>query len=147
MSSLSNVIILYGDNDAIRSQSCPLLTNFSLFTSISGDTYHVPHPPPLSASVETCTQYVKKIVSFVSGAHKSILQAYRYTPEHELVKFDHKTGLGIISITDHAQDSLGDVVFVELPKIGAQVTKGGQQLSPSLWHPSVLNSVRPYWSR
>jgi glycine cleavage system H protein len=50
----------------------------------------------------------------------------RYTVEHESVSFDDSTGLGTISITDHAQSSLGDVVFVELPALGTQVSKGDQ---------------------
>ena len=48
-----------------------------------------------------------------------------YTKEHELVHLDESTGVGTISITDHAQSVLGDVVFVELPKIGTQVSQGG----------------------
>jgi glycine cleavage system H protein len=50
----------------------------------------------------------------------------RYTAEHESVSFDDTTGIGTISITDHAQSSLGDVVFVELPALGTKVTKGDQ---------------------
>ena len=41
------------------------------------------------------------------------------------MNFNDSTGVGVISITDHAQSVLGDVVFVELPKIGTQVTQGG----------------------
>jgi glycine cleavage system H protein len=44
---------------------------------------------------------------------------YRYTKEHEWIKIDGNTGT--IGITDHAQNSLGDIVFVELPKVGAEV--------------------------
>ena len=44
---------------------------------------------------------------------------YRYTKEHEWIKVDGDTGA--IGITDHAQDSLGDIVFVELPKPGSDV--------------------------
>ena len=44
---------------------------------------------------------------------------YRYTKEHEWVKIEGDTAL--VGITDHAQDQLGDVVFVELPKSGASV--------------------------
>lgn len=47
---------------------------------------------------------------------------YRYTREHEWVEVDGKTAK--VGITDHAQDSLGDIVFVELPKIGAAVEQG-----------------------
>lgn len=41
---------------------------------------------------------------------------YRYTKEHEWIEADGKTGS--VGITDYAQNSLGDIVFVELPKIG-----------------------------
>ena len=44
---------------------------------------------------------------------------YRYTKEHEWVKIDGD--VAVIGITDHAQDQLGDVVFVELPKVGSAV--------------------------
>lgn len=51
--------------------------------------------------------------------------AHRYTKDHELVKFDDDTRIGTISITNYAQSSLGDVVFVELPAEGSKVTQGG----------------------
>jgi glycine cleavage system H protein len=47
---------------------------------------------------------------------------FRYTKEHEWVKVSG--GTATVGITDHAQHELGDVVFVELPKAGAQVTAG-----------------------
>jgi len=47
---------------------------------------------------------------------------YRYTKEHEWIKADG--GIGTIGITDYAQQELGDVVFVELPKVGAQLKAG-----------------------
>lgn len=50
----------------------------------------------------------------------------RYTKEHEAVAFDEETGIGTVSITEHAQQSLGDVVFVELPVVGSKVGKGDQ---------------------
>ncbi|HWK31231.1 MAG TPA: glycine cleavage system protein GcvH [Terriglobales bacterium] len=49
-------------------------------------------------------------------------QEYRYTKEHEWVKIEGDTGT--IGITDHAQESLGDIVFVELPKPGAEISAG-----------------------
>lgn len=49
-------------------------------------------------------------------------QDYKYTKEHEWVKLEGDTGT--IGITDYAQNSLGDIVFVELPKIGATLEKG-----------------------
>jgi len=50
----------------------------------------------------------------------------KYTADHEAVVFDDATGLGIVTITDYAQASLGDVVFVELPTLGTKVDKGDQ---------------------
>ena len=47
---------------------------------------------------------------------------FRYTKEHEWV--DLEGGVGTIGITDYAQSELGDVVFVELPKIGAKLEAG-----------------------
>ena len=47
---------------------------------------------------------------------------YKYTKEHEWLKIDGSTGT--IGITDYAQNSLGDIVFVELPKVGSEVSAG-----------------------
>ena len=47
---------------------------------------------------------------------------YRYTKQHEWVNVQGDTGT--IGITDYAQHELGDVVFVEMPKIGAQLKAG-----------------------
>ncbi|HLW98229.1 MAG TPA: glycine cleavage system protein GcvH [Candidatus Acidoferrales bacterium] len=47
---------------------------------------------------------------------------FRYTKQHEWV--DVKGDTGTIGITDYAQQELGDVVFVEMPKIGAKITAG-----------------------
>jgi glycine cleavage system H protein len=44
---------------------------------------------------------------------------YRYTKEHEWIKVQGNTAT--VGITEHAQDSLGDIVFVELPKPGTEV--------------------------
>jgi glycine cleavage system H protein len=46
----------------------------------------------------------------------------KYTKEHEWVLVEG--GNGTIGITDHAQEELGDIVFVELPKVGAAITRG-----------------------
>ncbi len=48
---------------------------------------------------------------------------FHYTKEHEWVRVDGDTG--IVGITWHAQNELGDIVYVDLPKIGSQVSKGG----------------------
>jgi glycine cleavage system H protein len=46
----------------------------------------------------------------------------KYTKEHEWIKIEGNTGT--IGITDYAQNSLGDIVFVELPKPGTDITTG-----------------------
>jgi glycine cleavage system H protein len=46
----------------------------------------------------------------------------RYTKEHEWVLVEGDTGT--IGITDHAQHELGDIVYVDLPKVGAAVESG-----------------------
>jgi len=46
----------------------------------------------------------------------------RYTKEHEWVRVEGD--LGVIGITDHAQHELGDIVYVDLPKVGASVELG-----------------------
>ena len=48
----------------------------------------------------------------------------RYTKDHEWAKADGT--LVTVGITEFAQDSLGDVVFVELPKVGTTIEKGKQ---------------------
>jgi glycine cleavage system H protein len=47
---------------------------------------------------------------------------YKYTKEHEWLKVEGNTGT--IGITDYAQNSLGDIVFVELPKVGSEIAAG-----------------------
>jgi glycine cleavage system H protein len=47
---------------------------------------------------------------------------YKYTKEHEWIHVNGNTAT--VGITDHAQESLGDIVFVELPKVGAQLEAG-----------------------
>jgi glycine cleavage system H protein len=47
---------------------------------------------------------------------------YKYTKEHEWIKTEGNNAT--IGITHHAQEALGDIVFVELPKPGAEITKG-----------------------
>lgn len=47
---------------------------------------------------------------------------FLYTKEHEYVFVEGDTGT--VGITDHAQAELGDIVYVDLPKVGAQVQSG-----------------------
>ena len=47
----------------------------------------------------------------------------KYTPEHEWIQVQDQ-GTAVVGITDHAQDALGDVVFVDLPEVGKSYNKG-----------------------
>lgn len=46
----------------------------------------------------------------------------KYTEDHEWIRIDG--AVGTVGITDHAQEQLGDVVFVELPEVGSTLAKG-----------------------
>ncbi|HEX6196964.1 MAG TPA: glycine cleavage system protein GcvH [Jiangellaceae bacterium] len=49
----------------------------------------------------------------------------RYTAEHEWVRtLDEPAGAVRVGVTDYAQDQLGDIVFVQLPDVGEEVTAG-----------------------
>ncbi len=47
---------------------------------------------------------------------------FHYTKEHEWVRVDGN--VATVGITDHAQEELGDIVYVDLPKIGTALEKG-----------------------
>lgn len=47
---------------------------------------------------------------------------YKYTKEHEWISVDGPKGT--VGITDYAQSSLGDIVFVDLPQVGAELKAG-----------------------
>ncbi len=53
----------------------------------------------------------------------SLPQDLHYSNEHEWVKLDGD--VATVGITDYAQNSLGDIVYVELPKVGATITQFG----------------------
>jgi len=48
----------------------------------------------------------------------------KYSKTHEWVKLE--TDTATVGITDHAQNTLGDITFVELPKVGAQLKQSGE---------------------
>ena len=48
----------------------------------------------------------------------------KFTEDHEWVRVDD--GVATVGITDHAQEQLGDIVFVDLPDVGKQVAKGDE---------------------
>jgi len=51
------------------------------------------------------------------------MAALRYTEDHEWIRVE-ADGTATVGITDHAQDSLGDIVFIELPDVDRHAAKG-----------------------
>jgi glycine cleavage system H protein len=55
------------------------------------------------------------LISSINFSQESFM-SIKYTPDHEWLKVDGDTA--VVGITHHAQDALGDVVFVDLPEVG-----------------------------
>ena len=51
------------------------------------------------------------------------MSTLKFTEDHEWISLDGD--IATVGITEHAQEQLGDVVFVDLPEVGASVEKGG----------------------
>ena len=51
---------------------------------------------------------------------RNIPDDLKYAPSHEWIRID-EDGVATVGISDHAQDALGDIVFVELPELGTSV--------------------------
>ena len=56
-----------------------------------------------------------------------VYEHYFYTKEHEWINMEE--GVGTIGITDYAQESLGDITFIELPAVGSEVEQFEQYAS------------------
>jgi glycine cleavage system H protein len=52
------------------------------------------------------------------------MSTLRFTREHEWIRLDND--IAVVGITDHAQEQLGDVVFVELPEVGTRLERGDE---------------------
>lgn len=52
------------------------------------------------------------------------MTSVRYTKEHEYIRVDGE--VGVVGITTHAQEQLGDIVFVELPAVGNKIAQAEQ---------------------
>ncbi|KAH9622968.1 hypothetical protein KSS87_001899 [Heliosperma pusillum] len=61
-------------------------------------------------------------ISLLPRTFATVIGDLKYTDSHEWVKVEGNSAT--VGITDHAQDHLGDVVYVELPEEGATVTQG-----------------------
>lgn len=82
-----------------------------------------------SSSAVSTAQPGRRVVPaalFFSTSSALRKEATRFTAEHEWVKFDDASNIGTMGITDYAQKSLGDVVYVELPSEGSEVKQGGE---------------------
>ncbi len=49
----------------------------------------------------------------------------KFTEDHEWIRMDD-AGAGVCGISDYAQEQLGELVFVELPEVGQEVTRGNE---------------------
>jgi glycine cleavage system H protein len=58
------------------------------------------------------------------GGIMEILKGLKYSKTHEWVKVDE--GVAYVGISDFAQESLGDIVYVELPTVDSEVSKGDE---------------------
>lgn len=66
--------------------------------------------------------YIRQLDTEPETAMSLVPDGLRYTKEHEWLKIEGD--VSTVGITDHAQEELTDIVYVELPKIGAKVKKG-----------------------
>ena len=137
-------VILSVDSDAIRSQSSPSLTNFSPFTSISSDAYHVPHLPPLPASVETCTQYVKKNCVRCQALISSKPTGIR--PNMNLSSLTTKRELELLVSQTMLRIHWGTLFSSNYQKLEQRLQKEVSSFLCLCNIPVLLNRVRPYWS-
>ncbi|XP_051136834.1 glycine cleavage system H protein, mitochondrial-like [Andrographis paniculata] len=77
----------------------------------------------LKLSVSAASNSPLAFTSFsLSRCFSTVLEGLKYSSSHEWVK--HDGPVATIGITDHAQDHLGEVVYVELPGEGKPVTQG-----------------------
>jgi glycine cleavage system H protein len=67
--------------------------------------------------------FILSLSSFILFSMSSVLDDLRYTKEHEWLKLA-ADGTALVGITDYAQQSLGDIVYVELPKAGTKFAAG-----------------------
>jgi glycine cleavage system H protein len=71
--------------------------------------------PPLPLTLEC------RVEKFLARGAKWLTHTnYRYTREHEWIELNG--AVGTVGITDYAQNSLGDIVYVDVPKVGDAVT-------------------------
>jgi glycine cleavage system H protein len=62
-------------------------------------------------------------MAFNGGTMSDIPEGFFYTEEHEYLKPSDEEGVFVVGVTDYAQGELGDVVYIELPEVGASFGK------------------------
>ena len=67
--------------------------------------------------------YILPVV-MLSDFLADIPENLKYTNDHEWVAIDSQTGIMTLGITDFAQESLGDITYVEMPDVGVQFDAG-----------------------
>ncbi|KAG8378823.1 hypothetical protein BUALT_Bualt07G0024900 [Buddleja alternifolia] len=77
----------------------------------------------LSTSASSKSAFLSAPAFSLSRCFSTVLEGFKYASSHEWVK--HEGSVATIGITDHAQDHLGEVVFVELPDVGKPVAQSG----------------------
>ena len=70
----------------------------------------------------TIKSFIDLLLDFPFFVPSAVLKDLKYADSHEWVKAEGNSAT--VGITDHAQDHLGDVVYVELPEVGVAVTQG-----------------------
>ncbi|XP_078608570.1 glycine cleavage system H protein-like isoform X1 [Branchiostoma floridae x Branchiostoma japonicum] len=78
----------------------------------------------LLTSTQTPTYYGAQTFRRFSRTVTAFDSVKKFTKDHEWISMDGTTGT--IGITNHAQESLGELVYVDLPEVGKEVSKGGQ---------------------
>lgn len=90
-----------------------MLSASFLFRTASGKHFPWMHCKYLSCIENFCT--------FINYQYVDI----KYTRDHEWVEFDKARKTATLGITDFAQKSLGDIVFVDLPQVGSFIKEKG----------------------
>ncbi|KAJ4505157.1 glycine cleavage system H-protein subunit [Exophiala dermatitidis] len=99
--------------------SSPVLARlFPTVTRAASRAVTKSHPSRISSSSQW-THFSRRPFS-----SRSALFVKKYTEDHEWIELDADGKTGTIGITEYAAKALGDVVYVELPEIGMEVSKG-----------------------
>ena len=67
---------------------------------------------------------ISQAIHFSRITKRSFSIITKFSKEHEWIKLNKSTGIGSVGITDHAQAELGDIVHIDMPKVGAKVSSG-----------------------